>query len=255
MFSEQDKIDALKELKDKFVEIKRMNWIEAVSNGFGAGGETFESLLNIERNELSLADYKGVEIKTRNTTKRSHFSLFSLTPMGIEAFETQRIKNKFGYPDKDFDHLKIFNVGVYYNYYKTLPSDYIVTFGLSKDEKKISLLFYDLNMELIDDHSFWDVDDILKVLENKFSYLFLVYCDYKKTDGIVYYRYRDYRIFKFKGIESFIKAIKKGRIRINFKVGLFKGDYRYLETKDRGTSFEIKNDYITDIFDEITNDV
>ena len=87
-------------LKKKFAEIKNMNWVESVRKDSTGSGRTFEKLLGIGENNLEIPDYNGIEIKVKRSYSNSFTTLFNCTPEGPHYCEIERIKEKYGYPDK-----------------------------------------------------------------------------------------------------------------------------------------------------------
>lgn len=62
--------------------------IEGKGKGYNSIGVTFEQLLGIEQNELEIADYEGIEIKTKRYNSKSYITLFSYAPEGNCYHET-----------------------------------------------------------------------------------------------------------------------------------------------------------------------
>ena len=81
--------ECINDLKLKFNTINERGWIKASSHGNGNVGITFENELGKERENLPIADYKGIEIKTNlEENGRKYITLFSSNPDGKYIFFT-----------------------------------------------------------------------------------------------------------------------------------------------------------------------
>ena len=100
------------ELNKKFNKIKNNGWILSQGNGNGAGGITFEKLLNIQTNNFEIPDFKDIELKVKYSNKEKYISLFNATPDSF-LYEIKRINDEYGYSDKDFPNYNIFQTSVY----------------------------------------------------------------------------------------------------------------------------------------------
>ena len=129
--SEKTNIEAnIRELKMKFNEIKNMNYVQSVRKGPTGVGATFEYLIGKKEDRLDLPDFKGIEIKTKRGYSKSLINLFNAAPRGKTTNEPDRIKAKYGYPDKNDKSLKRFlatinakeatKVGVFYKFKLTI---------------------------------------------------------------------------------------------------------------------------------------
>ena len=78
------------ELNKKFNKIKNNGWILSQGNGNGAGGITFEKLLNIQTNNFEIPDFKDIELKVKYSNKEKYISLFNATPDSF-LYEIKRI--------------------------------------------------------------------------------------------------------------------------------------------------------------------
>lgn len=57
--------DNIKKLKIEFYKIQCKNWIKNVEKGTSAAGKMLENLLGKEDDNLIIADYCGIELKTK----------------------------------------------------------------------------------------------------------------------------------------------------------------------------------------------
>ena len=95
--------ECINDLKLKFNTINERGWIKASSHGNGNVGITFENELGKERENLPIADYKGIEIKTNlEENGRKYITLFSSNPDGKYIFQNKVLLEKYGNYDKEF---------------------------------------------------------------------------------------------------------------------------------------------------------
>lgn len=230
----------IKQLINKFKEIKKMEYIKGINNRYDGIGYTFENLLGKEPDNFSFPDYNMIEIKTIRSYSKSSLHLFSLSPEGKDFFESKRLYNAYGHKGIIKDNEKVLNndavcgkltkVGI--NNYFSLKVDY--------KEKKVRLLVYDNNKKLIEDYSYWTFDNIELALNRKFKNLAIIEAWDKTINNQKYYKYWDLSIYKLRDFNTFIKYLEKGKITIIFNYGTFKTGKKKGEMHNHGTIFSIK---------------
>ena len=135
----------IKKLNEEFIKIKEKGWIKSLNKGSNGIGFTFEGLLGIQKNELEIPDYNGIELKTRRYSSTSYIILFSSKPEGKYYHEVQRIKDKYGYPHSKFKNYKVLNNSVYANKVNKIGKNYYFKLDVDREQRKIYLLIYDKN--------------------------------------------------------------------------------------------------------------
>ena len=185
-------------LNEKCNEIIKMNWITCNKKGNSSAGFLFEELLGIPRNNFEIADYNGVEIKTKISKREDYISLFCATPDSY-LFEIKRIYETYGYYDKNKE-FKSFNISVYANKKTKIDYNKFCKLKIDYSNQKIILLIIDKQGIIIDDKSSWSFEMIREKLERKFQYLLMVYGDRKFELGEVFYKYNNYNFFEASGI-------------------------------------------------------
>ena len=164
----------IKLLKEKFNEIKKLNWIRLYKKDTGYMGTKLEELLDLQSNNFEIPDFNGIEIKTKQDNCQSeYFTLFNATPYGSEFFEIKRIVNKFGYPDKDLKEKKVFSGDILANKLNKIGRNYFFSLKVNQEQKKVFLTVYDYYMNIIDRSSYWSFDILKEKLERKVTYLAL----------------------------------------------------------------------------------
>lgn len=229
------------ELYKKFILIKKMGYVKTLRKGVTGIGYTFECLIDKREDNLPIADYNNIEIKTIHRFSKRKIHLFNATPDGDFLFPIKRIVDEIGYPDKNFPDKNVLNVSINakqftnIGYYKQVKL--VVDYG---NEKIIVLAFK--NGKCIDVAISWSFRLIKEHLDNKLNYLAVVEASTKTIDGDEYFHYNKISFFKLKDYMTFIKLVEKGIISITFKVGLFNDGIRKGQIHDRGTDFSINYD-------------
>lgn len=230
----------INKLKRKFINIKDKGWIKSIRSGNTGIGMTFEYLLGIEENNLEISDYNGIEIKTKRNYSNSYTTLFNYTPEGKHYHEIERLKNIYGYPDKDNKNYKILNNSIYSNIRTWIGTKYQFKLNVDKVNQKIYLCIFDSEGTLIEKNVYWDFDIIKEKLYRKVKTIAFISALRKFINKEEYFKYYKMTIYSFKDFDTFINLIEKGIIRITFKIGVFKTGKRTGQIHDHGTGFDIK---------------
>ena len=99
--------DNIKKLKTEFYKIQCKNWIENTEKGTSAAGKILENLLLKEDDNLIIADYYGIELKTKLNYSEPHIGLFSMAPDN-RPLAIKEILGKYGWPSKKDRKYKVF---------------------------------------------------------------------------------------------------------------------------------------------------
>lgn len=233
-------------------KIKNKGWVKSVAKGSGNVGLTLEYLLGKERENFELPDYQGIEIKAKYSKTETHINLFSAAPDSY-LFETKRLVKTYGYPDKDMPEYNVLNVSTVGNRKTRLPSNYYFRLNVDRKNRKVVLNVYDKNKELIDTDTSWSFEILKEKLERKLQLLAIVKAERKWDSSTreVYFRYNQVKFYKLKSFEDFINLIEIGRIRISFKIGVYKTGRKKGQIYDHGTGFTIQEFNIENLFKRI----
>lgn len=240
----------IKKLSEEFIKIKERGWIKSSNGGSNGIGFTFEELLGIQRNELEIPDYNGIELKTRRYSSTSYIILFSSKPEGKYYHEVERIKDTYGYPHRKFKQYKVLNNSVYANKLNRIGLNYYFKLEVDRQKKKINLLVYDKYKKLIERDVYWDFDTLEEKLYRKLKILALIKAYSKKDlyEGCEYFKYNYMQIYYLKNFETFINLIEDGTIRVNFKLNIKTSGDKIGQIHDHGTSFDILEKDITKLY-------
>ncbi len=235
--------ETFQELKKKFNIIKNEGFIKGIKQkSFGNSGLTFENLIGKDNDELQFADYKGVEIKvkSKNRSNYGYIALFSLVPSNCFGIELKKLRENYGYYDKDFPSVKVLTSSIFANICLKQKSNYFFKLYVKYCEKRLYLYIYDDKNNLVNKDIYWDFKDIIKTLKNKMFYLALVKYDTKIVNKIKYFNYTSINFYKFKGIDDFFNLLENGLIRVYICLGVYKSGNKIGLEHDHGICFEIK---------------
>lgn len=239
-------------LLTKTEKIKKKGWIPSVAKGSGSVGRTFEDALGLRENYFEISDYEGVvEIKTkliREDNKYKYINLFGATPDKY-LFEIKRVLRTYGYPSRKDKNLRVFNLS--FSADKTIYTrKYLFRLAVDRDKKEVVLKVFDpYTSQLIDSNVSWSFDMLEEKLKRKFKYLLYIKAEKKFEHNQLFFHYVDSRFYALKNFESFLRAIEKGYVRVTFKISTYFEGVKYGRINDHGTSFDIHEDHLEDVFE------
>ena len=236
----------LNEIKKK---VLTNEWVESTAKGRGGVGITLESLLNKERENFEIPDYKGVEIKAKCSKKDTYITLFSAVPDSY-LFEIKRLVQKYGFPDREYPQFKVFRLEIYGNRKRRTRYNYFKLY-VNRESKQVILQVYDKNLNIIDELTSWSFEMLQEKLERKLSKLAIVHADRKFEHNVIYFKYTDIKFYQLISFERFLSLIENGTIRLTFQIGVYKDEQRFGEIYDHGTAFSINENDISSLFEQI----
>lgn len=240
----------MNKLKNKFETIKKLGWIKSIRKGSTGIGATFEKLLGVNENSFEIPDFNGIEIKTKRNYSNSFTSLFNYSPEGKYSYEIEKIKDKYGYPDKIIKNYKVLNKSFYCNT-KIRVSNYYFVLKVNRVSKRIILNIIDLYGKLLENDIYWDFDEIKEKLNRKLHFLAFVNASRKIINNDEYFKYYKMDLYELKNFETFIALFEKGIIRITFKMSIFRDGTKIGQLHNHGTSFDIKEEDLSKLFNRI----
>ncbi len=240
------------DLKREFERIKKMGYIKTTRNGPTGIGKTFEDLIGKKEDTLDTPDYHGIEIKTKRGYSQSYITLFNVTPKGKNEFEIKHLCNAYGYPDKILKEKRVLAVSVQANSTTLVSNRFLFKLNINYKNEKIFLSIMDKNMNILNKDTYWEFKQIKERLEKKLPVLAYIKACTKTIEHINYYKYYDIQFYKLKSFHTFLKLLEQGKIRITFKIGVFREGPRKGEIHDRGTGFEIREIDINELFIKVS---
>ena len=247
-------MDNIIKLFDEFEKIRNLGWIESINKGYSSVGLTFEKLLGKEIENFEIPDYYGIEIKTKAYYARKYIpsiSLFHATPDGKYLFETKRLVETYGYPDKNDRNYKVLNVVCSTQYRTKIGNGYSMQLKINYKEEKIYLKIYNQHDILVDTETFWFFKTLEEKLYRKLKIVAYIKAQRKKINNIEHFRYQYIDFYKLKNFDEFIKLIENGKIVITFKIGRFRTGKKRGQIHDHGTAFVINENALEELYYKI----
>lgn len=251
MITDYDLNKSIKNLKEKFNEVKNMGYVKGIKQkSQGNSGLTFEKLIGKENDNFQIADYDGIEIKVKNNFGYRYLQLFSLVPSNSFGIELKRLRNTYGKYDNDFKNIKTLNKSVFANKMSFIDTGFWMQLKIKYSEKRIYLLIYDRNGHLFEKNVYWDFDEIINMVNRKLKMLAIVKYRKKAIENTNYFRYEKINFYKLKNINTFFNLIEEGLIRIYICLSVYKSGPKIGTEHDHGVVFGIKEYDLLKLYDE-----
>ena len=241
--------DSIRELRKKFLEIRKMEYVKSVRGGTTGIGATFEALLGKCEDKLVNPDFKGIEVKTRRGYSKSLINLFNAAPQGSTDYEVKRLRDTYGYPDSYDKNLKRFNAKVSANEMIKIGIFYYFQLKVDRNRKRLILCVYDWNKVCIDDSIYWDFAVLKEKLFCKLNVLALVKGWPNKVGGVEYFKYYKMNVYVLRGFDSFLNALDMGIIKVSFKIGNYYDEARYGAVHSHGVGFAFAVEDLDKVFE------
>ena len=241
----------IKNLYQKFESIQKMGWVKSYRKGDTGIGKTFEELLGKTEENFEYPDFEGIEIKTKRYYSQTYTCLFSATPDGTYIFETKRLVENYGYPDKVLTDKKRLNDAVFATEKTNVGYDYLFQLKVNRRDRRLYLYIYDVFGRLLDTKTYWEFSTLQEKLYRKLQLLAIVTAKRQIQNNWEYFKYEKIEFYRLMNFNRFIFLIEKGIIRVNFKIGVFRSGSRKGEIHDHGTGFEIKKQDLEKLYCKI----
>lgn len=239
-------------LKDCFLKINSMGWIESKYKGSGAVGRTFEELLGLPFNEFEIPDFNGIEIKTRRCNSKSYISLFNAALDGKMLFQTRMFVNKYGWPSKLYPSTKVLYCDINGDKITRVGIKYFMRAQLDYSDRCIYLNIFSKNSVPISLKEYcWSFDLLEEKLKRKLNFLAVVFVENKFVNGKEFFFYKEIKFYKLISFNKFCELISSGLIKISFKNGVYKEGKHCGKSYDHGTSFSIQENDLDKLFSPV----
>lgn len=239
----------IKDLYIKYLEIKDRGWIRMLRTGFNGPGYTLETLFGINENDSELPDFEGIELKTQKKTGRGKITLLNVNPKSNLGDPIKIILDKLGYADSEYPEYKVFNTSLYTNEVKKC-GDYYLSINVNDRMKRVELCIQNYDNNELNLSVFWPYTVLQERIYKKLKYLAIIKYE-EKEDKYKYIRYDQINVYKIKSFYHFIKILKKGKIRISFKIGLHKEKELFGQMYNHGVGFDIFNEDLDGLYKKI----
>jgi hypothetical protein len=190
--------------------------IKSNSNNNNEFGLMIEKMINIDSNELPVADYNGIEIKCRKINSAYALKLFTCIFESDRLFELNYLFNN--YANNNANGKKSFNHSFFANKYTKINCNCKAKLCIDYNNKKVFLCFFNNVNQLIYKECYWTFDLLKKRIDLKLNYLCII--TYKQ----IYQRNEKYYIivkinfYKIKGFTHFLSLLNEGKIFISTSI-------------------------------------
>lgn len=245
------------------LEISSRGWIEDLKQGnVGGIGNTIESILGIEENNLPIPNAAEWELKTFRTPSRSLLTLFHMEPSPTAfKFVPSILLPKYGWPHKEAGKKYSPNEMSFRQTINALsrsdrgfkvvvnrPQQKIeISFDASTVAKKHSEWLESVNrrvgLQELSPQPYWGFDDIYHKAGTKLHNCFLIGCATKKINGLRHFKVQTIMILQKFSLEKWIEAFEHGLILVDF-------DAR--TGHNHGTKFRFRQNKFPELYESVT---
>lgn len=241
----------IKKLLKHFHLISSKGWIKSINNSTGSIGLTFENELNKKADCMFFPDYYGIEIKCLGRYSRYPISLFTCAFDGPNYIEINRIVEKYGYYDKDYNNKKILYEKLNFNNPCLVNDKFFFKLEMDEVKEKIFLCVYDFNLNLIERKSFVYLDTLYNHLMLKLSRLALIRASKRMVKGTKCFRYYKITIYDIIGFDKFKSLLLSGDIIVSLIARVSKSGKDAGRYRNKNLVFQIKKENLNKLFNEI----
>ncbi len=211
-------------VKAEFERIKNLGFIESdrpfAEKNDGAIGNTFETILGVQENNLKDADFEGWECKSQRKHTKSAASLFTCKPDFPEKGD-EYMRENWGINDEEYPHIKVFRTSIYAHRWSQVYGKYKMKIQIDDGEQKLKILLCDLNEKPIDSSVYWTFDS-LRTASSKLKNTFVVKAEEKIIDGKTHFKYTEGKAFMGFNFDKCIELIKEGKARYDNRLGVYR---------------------------------
>lgn len=243
--------------------IRNLGWIENARPGnVGGIGNTVEDLLGIEENNLPLPNAVDWELKCQRTSSSSLTTLFHFEPsprafrfvpcilLPLYGWSHQEAGSKYDDHEMSFRQTinglsrtdRGFGIEIDWVKRKVMVSFDYRAVGDRHSEWLISV-DKKVGLEELDPQPYWGFQDLFHKAGTKLRNTFYLKADRKRQDKTEYFNYKEIYILESFSVERFVKGIEEGFVLVDF-------DAR--TGHNHGTKFRLRQDRLTDLYDQVT---
>ncbi len=234
-------------LLSEFIKLAKKGYIKGVNNTTNSVGLTFESQLGKKPDSDYLPDYNGIELKCTTRFSRYPISLFSKSFDGPNDFEMNRLLKTYGKKDKQFEG-KFQLFGEVRTRRLTLINSNYFKLEVSREDKRIYLLVYDMNKKLIEKLSYIDFSSLEERIMLKLSNLSLIYASKMKKENSQYFRYYKIVFYKIKDFDIFLDLLEKDKIEVTLCGRVSRSSEECGRQRNKNLVFKILKESVDELF-------
>lgn len=221
----------LSQIKKSLKEVSDKGWVKSRRIHDTGIGQTLEHCLGLDENNIALPDFGKMELKSQRINTSSMLTLFTKSPEGISNAE---IRERFGYPDKEYPKIKIVHQTI------TNGKDNGRWFGCEVDE-----LEGKLRVKRKGEHiGYYDLNFLKqKAIEKIGNGLILVLAETKKEKGHEYFHYIEAYLLKDLDPVRFLEHSK-----YDIRLGVYHSGEKAGQQHDHGSAFRLTEKSIPELF-------
>ncbi len=229
---------SLRKLKERLEKIKARGFVKTHRAHDTGIGKTLEDLLDIKENNLRLPDVGEVELKAKRIDSGSMLTIATKSPepKGVNKI----LFEKYKYLDKERQ----------FNLHSTVC-------GSHKNPQSFKVVFENDRLVLKNKSNivaYWPVsifDDVLRAKSDKILLVFAETKGERKTKNEKFRFIEAYLLSKI-NINKFKSAIENDKLKIDIRIGVYRGGKSKGKYHDHGTGFRINKRDFLHLFDNFT---
>lgn len=231
----KETIASFKALVLELHKIAAMGFIKTHRTNDTGIGKTLEDLLGIDENNFRTPDIGEIELKAKRSESESMLTIATKSPLprGVNRvlFENYKYKDKDGH----------------YNLHSTVCGSRYNPQGFKMSVKDDELVLENKNRI----KAYWPISIFDSVLKTKSDKIVLVFAETKgkrKTNN-EYFHYNEAYLLSGLNINKFEAAVKKDKLKIDIRIGVYRSGSRKGHYHDHGTGFRINKRNFLELFD------
>lgn len=231
--------------------ISNQGWIKVPRCGYGENGLLFEELLGIKRNDFSIPDYNGIEIKVQSKYSNYPITLFSLMLDGPEPLALQSFVSRYGAYDNLYANSKVLYITLNTKDYTFWGKTLKMRLFFDRKKQRLYIHVVHSNGKTIELKSYWELSSLYAALTRKVNKLCIIRSETNFFDSSKYIKYTEMNLFTLKSFESFKNALCDGIVSVKIKYGVYKKGPRAGSPYNHGIAFQISYSNLEKIFNKI----
>lgn len=236
-------MNSIQELTNKFLQIKEKGFVPNTrpNNQDGGIGNTLEDLLGIQENNLTQADFRGIEIKSQRLFNTSYISLFTKSPTHPKS-ANNHLRQTFGeIRQEEHTDKKILYASIFAHRQSIVYDKYKMSLQINHNHQRLYLIVNDLNNNLLSNEVYWDFPTLQKSAK-KLKNLLLVFADTQTKNNQKYHHFTKAQLYLNFNFDKFLTELQNGNIMFDIRIGVYNSGKNYGKTHDHGSGFRIKKE-------------
>lgn len=239
----------VKEFREEFIRVKQMGWIPSNRFHDTGIGKTFEDFIGVIENNKSSADYKGIiELKSARELSEAMVTLFTKSPRphGVNNV----LRKTFGYSDGEYKNTKILHTTFSGDKFNTCKGKYGFILKVNFKESKINIVIKNLGNNTINNSvkAYYPFGELKDKIETKCKYIVFISADSKKEGGKESFKFNSAMLLSGLTFLKFLEFLKKGLIKYDFRLGVYRTGKHIGKSHDHGSGFRISKKDIKRVF-------